>query len=146
MTISEKTEVSIIVLVCLTPFIIGLPNYVSTANLVLWSAALLLVQSLIRDLSVLWQRQQITQSNEPPRKEAACLCAESAIGITGVIIGCALVLARIGGYTYMNALSWSALALAMLSIGYFLKSYVLQWNPWKIVKEPNHLSIVVKWS
>lgn len=146
MTDSEKVEVFIIALVCLIPFIIGLPEYVSIANLVLWSAALLLLQSLVRDLSILWQRKRITEQVETQVREAACFCAESTIGIIGVVVGCALIFTQVGGGASMAALSWSALALIVLSVGYVLKSYVLQWNPWKIVKDPDHLNIVVKWS
>ncbi len=145
MTKGNKIELLIITLVCLMPFAIKLPSIVSTANLILWSAALLLLQSLVRDLSILWQRKPMAQAIETQSREAACFCAESTIGIIGILIGCVLLFAGIGGGTMMTTLSWVVLALVVLSLGYFLKSYVLQWNPWKIVKDPDHLNIIVKW-
>ena len=146
MTKANKIELLVIAFVCLLPFAIQFPDTINIANLVLWSAALLLLQSLVRDLSILWQRKRIDQKIETHSREAACFCAESTIGIIGILIGCILLFARIGGTASMTTLTWFILVVAVLSIGYFLKSYVLQWNPWKIVKDPDHLNIIVKWS
>ena len=146
MTKGNKIELIIIALVCLLPFAIKLPTFVSLANLILWSAALLLLQSLVRDLSILWQRKRIAQTVKTKGREAACFCAESTIGIIGIVVGGVLLFVGIGGSINMTTLSWVVLALVVLSLGYFLKSYVLQWNPWKIVKDPDHLNITLKWS
>ena len=146
MTKANKIELLMIAIVCLLPFAIKLPGLVSIANLVLWSAALLLLQSLVRDLTILWQRKRMNQTAKAQGREAACFCAESTVGILGILLGCILLFSRVGGMTTMATLSWFILALTVLSIGYFLKSYVLQWNPWKIVKDPDHLNIIVKWS
>ena len=146
MSKANKIELLIIAIVSLLPFAIKLPGLVSIANLVLWSAALLLLQSLVRDLTILWQRKRMNQTAKAQGREAACFCAESTVGILGILLGCILLFSRVGGMTTMATLSWFILALTVLSIGYFLKSYVLQWNPWKIVKDPDHLNIIVKWS
>ena len=146
MTKANKIELLMIAIVCLLPFSIQLPGVVNIADLVLWSAALLLLQSLVRDLTILWQRKRMNQSAKAQGREAACFCAESTVGILGILLGCILLFSRVGGMTTMTTLSWFILALTVLSIGYFLKSYVIQWNPWKIVKDPDHLNIIVKWS
>jgi len=97
-------------------------------------------------IELLMQRKRMNQTAKAQGREAACFCAESTVGILGILLGCILLFSRVGGMTTMATLSWFILALTVLSIGYFLKSYVLQWNPWKIVKDPDHLNIIVKWS
>ena len=146
MTKSNKVELALIALVCLLPLLIALPNYVSIAKLTIWSAALLLLQSLIRDLAILWSRRKASEETAAQAREAACFCAESTIGIIGIVVGSILLLSRIGGSIMMTNLAWAFCALVILSIGYLLKGYIIQWKPLKIFKDPNHLDIVVKWS
>ncbi|MFA9419595.1 MAG: hypothetical protein ACERLB_05555, partial [Gammaproteobacteria bacterium] len=62
-----------------------LPDRIGAGKLLLWTSALLLLQSLIRDLWLL-ARQKHNVKPGPPKKER-CMCVESTVGATGIVAG-----------------------------------------------------------
>ena len=91
-------------------------------ELVAGAALLLLVQGFFRDLWLL--REARRKAATIPSRAAACMCVESAMGLTGIVAGIALV-----GFGLDFSLGFSAggLALVVASVmaaGFLLKDFV----------------------
>jgi hypothetical protein len=112
-------------------------------QIVLKLSALLLAQSLGRDITVLL-RSRIYPAIAP-RKEAQCFCMESTVGVTGVVAG--ISLAGLGVSTNVVIPQWGfCLALlATMSMGFAIKDLVISWNPFGLRREKDHLNLIVRW-
>jgi len=149
MTVSEKVEI------CLIPiFGLGfglmaslLSEQVSVGRIFLLASVFLLVQSLIRDLWLLVRDKRKSKSHALKAKAitARCMCVESTIGIIGVIIGLVLLGSNVTIMIMMDYWHWSVLAVLVSSFGFGVKDYVLEWNPWRIRRDKDHMNIVFTW-
>jgi hypothetical protein len=101
------------------------------------AAAALLGQGLLRDL---WQLRQTKQA---PGRAMLCMCAESTLGIAGVVAGMVLVGAGIGGQVSLPPLVWTALTGGVLLVGIALRDWVIRLRPIGIVHIPDHGSVRV---
>jgi len=119
------------------------PFNIQIANLVLLFSGLLLLQSLLRDISILFIQRKVLYST-PPRV-VPCMCFESAIGITGVLTGVGLIGLGTALTIKMGQIQWTLSVTAITITGFLIKDLVFQWNPWKIYKEKDHLNIVFSW-
>ena len=107
----------------------------------LYGAAALLAQSLVRDLWLLSQARK-SEPSGPPRK-ARCMCIESTIGMAGVLIGGMLILAGFGPGVALGPMAL-AIGLGLILLGGFLvKDWVFTWSPFRFVRDPDHINIVV---
>ena len=110
-------------------------------RLTLYLSALLLGQSLVRDLYL------ITQKSEAHGEPAAaqCMCIESTVGGLGIVVGALLMLLLTDGLVTLSPGAWTAAVLVTLLVGFFIKDYVFGWNPWRIEKDRDHINIIFKW-
>ena len=120
-----------------------LPDRIGAGKLLLWTSALLLLQSLIRDLWLL-ARQKHNVKPGPPKKER-CICVESTVGATGIVAGTIILGSGIDRLVTMNGLSWGLLVMLALSTGFFIKDFVVEWGPVRFRREKNHMNIVFTW-
>lgn len=84
----EKVELAVAALVVLVLLVAarGLSREVPLGPLIAYAAAVVLGQGLVRDLvRVAWRR-----ARPRPTERAACLCAESSVGLTLVAVGLGL--------------------------------------------------------
>jgi hypothetical protein len=145
MSIAERVELGLIVAVA-AAFSVGadaLPERMAVGNLLLGASALILLQSLLRDLWLLAKARRNPPPN-PPRT-GQCMCVESTVGITGVVAGLILVTCRIGTTLPMGRWSWCAFALASLGTGFLMKDYVAEFKPLRIRRDKDHVNIIVRW-
>ena len=145
MTTYEKVELALIpvfgvVVWTLTP---ELPSKMGVGTLLLWASALLLFQGLVRDVWLL-RKAKVAKQTAPVRK-LSCMCVESTVGAIGVIIGMALLGVDLDKLVGMNRCAWSLLPMLTVSIGFVIKELVVTWNPWRILREKDHLNIVFTW-
>jgi hypothetical protein len=145
MTTAEKIELALIPLFgaglwLMTP---GLPDKLGVGKLLLGTSALLLLQSLIRDLWLLTREKRAAQLN--PRRKARCMCVESTVGATGVIVGMALLGSGIDRSVVMNDWIWSPLVMVVMGIGFLIKDYVVEWGPLRVRRDRDHMNIVFSW-
>ena len=144
MTGAEKIELAIIPITGLGIFYLAtvLPDIIPAGRLFLAMSALILFQSLLRDLWLLSRKQNDEQTNGVAVR---CMCIESTVGMTGILIGAVLLGAGIGEPVSMNAWSWSILVMAILSCGFLMKDFVFEWNPLRIRRDKNHMNIIFTW-
>jgi MFS-type transporter involved in bile tolerance (Atg22 family) len=135
-----------IIIICIVVSILPLVHFPAVMYLweiVMYSSALLLMQSLVRDITILL-RSFFSKSKEP-RREMQCFCLESTIGALGVIIGLVLV-AFAGSRQIEISHRQAAFAItAILILGFIIKDLVITWNPFGLRREKNHLNILVTW-
>jgi hypothetical protein len=145
MTKLEKTELSMIPIAGIVAVVIAsdLPTQLSVGNALLVFSALLLLQSLIRDISILIS----SEKNQAPNGQKAmqCLCVESAIGMTGVLVGAGLLGLGITQPIQMDKIAWGISIAALVAVGFSIKDFVVQANPWRIFRDKDHLNIVFSW-
>jgi len=117
-----------------------LPEQVPLGRLLLVGSALLLLQGLIRDLSILARKAFSGSGNQSA--SAQCMCIESAVGAVGIIVGAGLVAAGVGTLVTMTALSWLGLVASVLIVGLVIKDYVFEWAPWRIRRDKDHMNLI----
>jgi hypothetical protein len=145
MTIAEKIELALIPVLGVSIWLMGaeLPASVSTGALLLGVSILLLLQSLIRDLWLLTKQRRATPPSS--RREARCMCVESAVGATGVTVGLMVLGSGIDLVAPINGWNLSCLAAVVMVIGFVIKDYVLEWKPFRIRRDKDHVNIVFTW-
>lgn len=114
--------------------------------LVLAGAATLLAQGLVRDLWILQQRRQRRARPAPPAgppRGAACACVESTLGLTGVVVGGALLFAGAGGRISLPAWFWPAFVLCVGGLGFALRELVVDFGRLALRRERDHSSLRV---
>ena len=145
MTTAEKTELALILplggsLWLLTPM---LPDTVGVGTLLLEASGLVLFQGLLRDLWLLAREKRAPRTG--PRREAHCLCMESSVGVTGVVLGLAVLGTRIDHSIPASPWFWSGWATAAMALGFVMKDFVWESSPFRVRRDKDHLNIVVAW-
>lgn len=145
MTLSEGIELAFIPIAGAAVLLAAgeLPDEIGAGRLLLIGSALLLLQSLVRDVWLLVRNRRTAQSS-PPRR-ARCMCIESTVGAAGVLVGALLLGVGIDRSLAMNGWGWSALVIGVLGTGFAIKDYVFEWNPFRIRRDKDHMNIVVTW-
>jgi len=120
-----------------------LPAAIPLWQIVLGLAALLLAQSLVRDV-VIVIRQRREKSNVP-KKIARCLCLESTVGATGMAAGAAV--ASLGVTRQFTVSPWeiSIAVAATMILGLVIKDLVISWEPPRVRREKDHVNLLVRW-
>ena len=145
MTTPEKVELALIPVFGAGLWLMApeLPKKLGVGDLLLGTSVLLLLQSLIRDLWLLTREKRAAQLS--PRRKARCMCVESTVGATGVIVAIVLLGSGIDRSVVMNDWMWSPLAMVILGIGFVIKDYVLEWGPLRVRRDRDHVNIVFTW-
>ena len=145
MSILERLELGTIAVLTVTIWFSAplLPFHIRVANLVLLLAGLLLLQSLIRDLSILLIQRKYFHTT--PRRAARCMCVESTIGATGVLLGVGLIGLGVSSTVTMGQIPWTVAGFATTVIGFLIRDLVIQWSPWEVRREKDHLNIIFSW-
>ncbi len=145
MTIGEKIELTLIPVLGMGFWLAApvLPDQIGVGRLFLAASALLLFQSLVRDFWLLAREKRTSQPS--PRRAVRCMCIESTVGATGIVVGAILLGSGITRSVAMDNWVWSVLAMLIMGIGFLMKDYVLEWNPWRIRRDKDHMNIVFTW-
>lgn len=107
------------------------------------AALLLLLQGLCRD-AWLWLAARRAIEQAPPRY-AQCMCVESAVGMTGVLIGAGLTAFAFGPELRLPQ-PWLTVGIAtVLAGGFLLKDFVFEWSPWRLYRERDHATLHFRW-
>lgn len=146
MTATDRGEPLLIALATGGVFLAApwLPPSLSIGRIILIAAAALLFQSLLRDLWIL-ARARRSGAGSGKQRKARCMCIESTVGMIGVVVGGLLIFSGLGAAMPMPAWAWAVGAATVLTSGYLVKDWVLTWKPWGLVRDPDHLNIIVTW-
>lgn len=142
MTKLEKTEILLIPFIGWLVWQLNMSNSLELTRIVLYASALLLLQGLIRDITLL----MISKPNANEETiQATCLCVESSIGMTGIIAGAVLIGIGFDSTLNMSPLKWSMGIMGVLVIGFLIKDFVIQAIPLRIYRDKDHMNIVFTW-
>ena len=144
MTTAEKIELALIPIMGIVFWLMAsiLPDRMSIGSLLINVSALLLLQGFFRDL---WLLSQQKKTSPDLQRKMQCMCAESTFGMTGIIFGVILLGVGIDLAVPMPQWRWSVLVMIIMSIGFFIKDYVIEWNPFRIHKDLDHINIIFTW-
>ncbi len=135
MTRGEWIEVLVIGVIAPMSWVVwpSFPTPTPLWQIVLGVSALLLLQSLVRDVALLLRRRHSAENG--PRKEATCFCLESTVGVTGVVAGAAL--AGLGSSTPVAIGRWDFVLIVAgtLVLGFIIKDLVIWWKPLGVRRE-----------
>ncbi|MFA5983468.1 MAG: hypothetical protein WC782_05585 [Methylococcaceae bacterium] len=145
MTHLEKTELALIPLLAAIAWYVAsaIPGTIGLGRVLLYASGLLLCQSLWRDLCLLVGRAGRLRDSQP--QAMRCLCLESTLGGTGIALGALCLGLGLDQPVQLEAWHWSALVALVLVMGFVIKDYVLQVRPWRLLKDKDHINIVVTW-
>jgi len=142
---AEWIEAALIVAVAAASRLVWplIPGTMPVWQIVLGLSALLLAQSLVRDVAILFRRRR--QTLNQPLREAQCFCLESTVGATGVVAGAAL--AGLGNSNRIATSGWefSIAVLGILALGFVIKDLVTYLKPFSLRREKDHLNLIVRW-
>ncbi len=146
MTKREQYEIVLIVIFVsiVSVFSFYLPDQVRLGRIVLYCAILLLFQGLLRDLSIyfyLFKSKKADQAQQP-KITAQCLCLESGIGVSGVIIGLLLFFFVNDWVVSIVQWQWVGLLMSVLIVGYLIKDWVFYWKSFQFRREPDHANVI----
>ncbi len=119
-----------------------LPNRLSIGSLMLVGASIFLGQGVLRDVWLLLRSKRNAAGESGPARQ--CLCVESGLGVLVIVLGLTLLLAGVSTGVALSRASWTVLVAGALLVGFFLKDYVFEWNPWRLRREPDHLNVVLR--
>ena len=145
MTSAEKIELAMIPVLSglIASLADHLPQVVDLGNLVLTASGLLLFQGLIRDL---WLLAKAKREPKPDAiQKTRCICLESTVGMSGIVIGLVLLGAGLDWPIIMANWSWCLLVALTTIIGFAMKDYVVEWMPFRLRKDADHMNIVFTW-
>jgi hypothetical protein len=125
---------------------------------ILTASVLLLGQGLIRDLwmkygakrehpaaeaqSTATDAAQTGPAAPPKPQRIVCMCAESTVGVAGVVAGLTVVLCGIRSTVDLPSVFWPALVLIVGVTGFIIKDYVLDWKSRSVRRVKDHSSII----
>ena len=147
MTKLEKIELASIFVITLSIYFLSLllPTQVAIGLGVIWLAATVFIQSLIRDLVLLSRYRFDKQRLSTGVVEQHCFCFESLFGIVVLLIGFLLFFSGNSTVVIMSQVLWAIVVSSVLIIGFLIKDLVITWRPIGIRRDPNHMNIIVKW-
>lgn len=124
-----------------------LPASLELGELIAGAALTLLVQGGIRDvISLIRQRRHVSPANAAPPHEAHCMCLESTVGLSGILIGVLLTALLANGPRIALAPWFWPVAVALIGlIGLGIRDLVIQWKPRvRLLRVKDHGSIIVR--
>ena len=119
------------------------PSVPDWGTFTLYTAGLIFAQSLLRDTLILLKRKQSVSM--AGRESKLCLCAESTLGISVLILG--LFLSNISNSqpVFLDSVRWCSWITFWMLFSYSIKDYVIHTSPLRIEKDSEHMNILLRW-
>ena len=146
MTVTEKVELCIIaILLVLAALLFNAPTVgVKFSMVIVYCASLLFGQSLLRDLWYLYAKRNRSLTKAKPVIRQ-CMCVESTVGVLGLVLGILLLSSTFDIEVMLSKIVLLSLMCLILLGGFLIKDYVVEWNPWRLYKEKDHMNIIFSW-
>lgn len=145
---ADKLELGIIVFVSIGLYLfdVGAPSQVYFGLAVVWLAAIIFIQSLIRDLSIMVRKSVLHRKNARQKaSESRCLCMESVLGVSVLLSGFLLMFAGNATLISVDGILKSVIVFVVLVLGFSMRNLVVFLKPLRIRSEKEHMNIIVKW-
>ena len=143
MTKTEITELCLIAVLLFSAFLFAevLSTSMKLSTAIFYSAGLLFFQSLCRDLWYLFVKRAVKKDiSEPIVRQ--CMCVESSVGVLITVVGLLMLIANIDVRVIFNLYTMIFVMAVVLLSGFLIKDYVIEWNPWKLSKEKDHMNVI----
>ncbi len=144
MVTSEKVELGLIFLATGIVWAAAplLPSTLTVGKMLFFLTLLVFVQSLVRDLYRLAASRRMAASE---KVEMQCMCLETTLGVTTLLLAVVLMACGIGRPLVWTRWEMTELTLVAMVGCFLIKDLVLEWNPWRIRYDKNHINIIVRW-
>jgi len=132
-------ELSLIVFVTLLFWILsGLaPERLSVGGIIIFSAGVMFIQSLIRDL---WIKFGV--KNDIPQDDVGrCMCLESTLGTVVLALGIFFSIFGASIMVNLQPVFWPILVFLVLTFDFLIKDFIVEWTKFRIRRVPNHATI-----
>jgi hypothetical protein len=73
------------------------------------------------------------------------MCVESAVGLSGVLIGAGLTAFALGPELHLGPGGVTLGVATVLAGGFLLKDFVFEWAPCRIYREKDHATLHFRW-
>ena len=73
------------------------------------------------------------------------MCVESTVGATGVVAGLVVLGSAMDSTLSTSPLLVSTVVIGVLVVGFAIKDLILDFRPFRIRREKDHLNIVFSW-
>lgn len=136
---SEKVELGLILLTVASVFAVSghLPRQAEAGYVVLALGLVFLVQTLLRDLWLIYRMRRQKRSELPAVR---CVCLESGMGFLPVIAAAILIPFGFALEVTLAPWFWPAAVLLTLLAGLGLKDFVIDLKPFRIRRDPDHIN------
>ncbi|MEO6875763.1 MAG: hypothetical protein ABI222_13175 [Opitutaceae bacterium] len=121
----------------------GLPTQLPTGEVLVIACLAWLVQGGVRDLWLLYLIK--SRPATAPQRKLACMCLESSVGLTGLVLGIGLAVGGLGGHVTFTPARWMLLTAAVLTMGFLAKDLIISWRPLGVRRDPDHHTIIFTW-
>lgn len=140
MTRSTQVELAILPFATAGAYLLAgvLPREVALGWVCVAASLTLLMQGFLRDLWLLYQEHV----RPTPKRYLACMCVESTLGLSGVLLGGVLALVFSGIEVTLTPLLVTATFAGVVSFGFLTREMVISFSPFQIRRDPEHHSIV----
>jgi len=143
----EYLELSTIIVLSLialqTSISENFPRDLDWGTFLLYTAGLIFLQSLVRDILILLKKKQSV--NMKTRESKLCLCAESTLGLTVLILG--ILFSKIGSSqpVFIDSTRLCSWTTFWMLFSYSIKDFVIHTSPLRIEKDSEHINILMRW-
>ncbi len=145
LTTLEKVELSTIPVVTTLAWFapLGASYTLRIGGLITAASLLLLLQGFCRDVWLGFAARRATAKPDP--HHAQCMCVESALGLTGILVAAGLTAFGFGPDIAVTSMERTVGVGAVLVAGYLLKDFVFEWSPWKLYRAKDHATLHFRW-
>lgn len=144
MKMSDKKELMWIAGAAVALFILNplLPERMEIGYVLVSLTLLFLIQSLIRDLRILFRRESTNAEAEAGR----FTCLESVVGFTPLIAAVVLIAAGWRERVDLPRLFWPLAGTAVMLSCFMIKDFVIDLKTLRVRKHPDHVNMVFRWN
>ena len=138
-----STIIVLSVIVLQTSISENFPRDLDWGTFLLYTAGLIFLQSLVRDILILLKKKQSV--NMKTRESKLCLCAESTLGLTVLILG--ILFSKIGSsqLVFIDSTRLCSWTTFWMLFSYSIKDFVIHTSPLRIEKDSEHINILMRW-
>ena len=113
------------------------PTKLSIGEIIIFSAAVMFIQSLVRDIWIKFAVKPDPSEDDVGR----CMCLESTLGTVVLMIGVFVSIFSAPITVTVTSIFWPILVFSILIFDFIIKDFIVEWAKFRIRRVPNHASL-----